>query len=97
MDPSAGGEDGVRPLQYAWNFHGSTVDRGKSYEENQRLVGACDTVESFWRIWRATAKPSQLFRTAAQLDAVRGTPSRISAPPAASCTGARREPQTANR
>ncbi len=73
MDPpSAGGEEGVRPLQYAWNLHGSTVDRSKSYEDNQRLVGACDTVESFWRVWRAMAKPSQLFRTAAQLDAVRG-------------------------
>ena len=73
MDPpSAGGEEGVRPLQYAWTLHGSTVDRSKSYEDNQRLVGACDTVESFWRVWRAMAKPSQLFRTAAQLDAVRG-------------------------
>jgi hypothetical protein len=71
---SGGGDEAVRPLQHAWNFHGSTVDRSKSYEDNQRLVGACDTVESFWRNWRALAKPSQLFRTAAQLDAVRGAP-----------------------
>jgi hypothetical protein len=89
MDPpSAGGEESVRPLQYAWNFHGSTVDRSKSYEDNQRLVGACDTVESFWRVWRAMAKPSQLFRTAAQLDAVRGAPPIFLEPfpPGISCT-----------
>ena len=69
---------GPKPLQHQWCFHGSTVDKSKTYEENQRLVGSFDTVEGFWRMWRAMATPSQLFRTAAQLDAVRG----IEPPPA---------------
>jgi hypothetical protein len=59
-------------LEQHWCFCGSTIDRTQSYEDNQRSLGDFSTAEDFWGLWRGLAKPTQLFRTSAQLEAARG-------------------------